>query len=432
VADAAGNITIINCHLHFLFAWRYFKAKKSTNAINIIAWVSIGGIMIVTTVMVLVLSVFNGFEGLVKSLYSTFYPELKISPVSGKTITLTAEQLQKLRGIGEIKNFSLVIEEKALVQTKSLSFSEAEEINENQTVLYLKGVDDQYRYVTGVSESLIKGVYDIGDTLAPMMIIGNGLERALGVSAENPLDPLIIYIPRRTESETLDPVEGISGDTIRLSAAFAIQQEFDNKYGITNIDFLRRAMKLPADQYSAVEISIRNIDDVDPARKKLKDLLGPQYLIQDKYQQNQSLYSVMNLERWAIYGVLCLILIVGAFTMIGALTMLVLEKQKDIHVLHALGANRRFIQRVFLTEGMLLAFIGGGLGMLLAILLAVLQTKFHTVPLSGGSFLIDYMPVKLKLTDFFLIGGTVFVITLIASWLPSRKAMVKEFTLRSE
>lgn len=419
--------------MHFLFAWRYFKAKKTTNAINIIAWISIIGIMGGTMALVLVLSVFNGFEGLVKSLYSTFYPDLKISPVSGKTITLTTEQLQKLRGIDELKNFSLVIEEKAMVQTLSRNYEEGEAENEKKNFIYIKGVDEQYRYVTGVSQSLVNGgEYLLGDTINPRLIIGGGLERSLGVNAENDIDPLIIYIPRRTESENFDPLEDISGDSIHLSAAFIIQQEFDTKYGITNIDFLRRATKLPADQYSAVEISVKNPDDADAAKRKLQQLLGSQYRVQNKYEQNQSLYSVMNMERWAIYGVLCLILVVAAFTMIGALTMLVLEKQKDIHVLHALGGHSRFIQRIFLTEGMLLALIGGVIGMVLALVVAVLQIKFHLVPLSGGSFLIDYFPVKLKLTDFLLVGATVFVIALIASWLPARKAVVRGFSLRSE
>ncbi len=140
----------------------------------------------------------------------------------------------------------------------------------------------------------------------------------------------------------------------------------------------------------------------------------------------------MNVERWVIYGVLCLILVVAAFNMIGALTMLVLEKQKDISVLHALGSNRNFIQKIFLSEGLLLAIIGGGAGMLLALLIAWLQINFHLIPLQGGSFLIDYFPVRLRLIDFLLVGATVFVIALIASWLPSRRAAEQEFSLRSE
>ena len=140
----------------------------------------------------------------------------------------------------------------------------------------------------------------------------------------------------------------------------------------------------------------------------------------------------MTTERWAIYGVLCLILIVAAFNMIGALTMLVLEKQKDISVLHALGGNKNFIQRIFLNEGILLAIIGCGVGMILAVLIAFLQIQFHLIPLSGGSFIIDYFPVKLRLTDFLLVGATVFVIAFIASWLPSRKAAAQVQSLRSE
>ena len=154
--------------MNFLFAWRYFKAKKSTNAINIIAWTSVGAIVIGTTALILVLSVFNGFEGLVKSLYSSFYTDLKISPASGKSITITAEQLQRLKSINGIKNYSLVVEEKALIQN-----------GEYQSVMYLKGVDENYRYVTGVADHIVKGEYDLGTEEAPKLILGVGVEGAL-------------------------------------------------------------------------------------------------------------------------------------------------------------------------------------------------------------------------------------------------------------
>jgi len=407
--------------LHFLFAWRYFKAKKSTNAINIIAWVSIFSIIVGTTALILVLSVFNGFEGLVKDLYSSFYTDLKISPASGKVINLTAEQLQKLRGISDIRNYSLVVEEKALVQN-----------GDYQSVIYLKGVDENYRYVTGVADHLVSGDYDIGTEDVPKLILGAGVEDALGIHADRNIFTLKIYLPRKSTSKQIDLLNDITNDTIRSSAAFIIQQDFDNKYGITNIDFVKRSLKLDSNQYSGVEITLKDADQSDDVKKKIKELLGSDYLVQNRYEQNVSLYSIMNMERWVIYGVLCLILVVAAFTMIGALTMLVLEKQKDINVLHALGGNRNFIQRIFLTEGMLLALIGGGIGMVVALILAWLQIKFHLIPLAGGSFLINYFPVKLRLMDFLLVGATVFVIALIASWLPSKKAGRQEFSLRSE
>src|SRR5436190_8756428 len=352
----------------FLFAWRYFKAKKSTNAINIIAWISIAAIIIGTTVLILVLSVFNGFEGLVKSLYSSFYTDLKISPASGKIITLTANQFQKLKSIASIKNFSLEVEEKSLLQN-----------GKYQSIVYLKGVDDNYRYITGVAANLINGEYNLGNEESPKLILGAGVEDAIGVQADKNIFPLKIYLPRKSKTEQLNELEDISNDTIRTAAAFLIQQDFDNKYGITNIDFVKRAMKLGADEYSNIEIALNDPSATDEVKKEIKQLLGKNYLVQNKYEQNQSLYSIMNVERWVIYGVLCLILVVAAFTMIGALTMLVLEKQKDIAVLHALGGNKNFIQKIFLSEGLLLAIIGGIVGMLLALLIAWLQIKYHLI-----------------------------------------------------
>jgi lipoprotein-releasing system permease protein len=407
--------------LHFLFAWRYFKAKKSTNAINIIAWVSIIAIIFGTTALILVLSVFNGFEGLVKSLYSSFYPDIKISPAQGKVINITSEQLQKLKGLAGIKNYSLVVEEKALVQN-----------GENQSVVYLKGVDENYRYVSGVADHLINGEYDIGDAEIPKLILGAGVEGALGIQADRNIFTLKVYLPRKSNSEQINLLEDISNDTIRSSAAFVIQQDFDNKYGITNIDFIKTSLKLGADEYGGVEVVLKDPSAVNDVKEKVKEIFGDSYKVQDKYEQNQSLYSIMNVERWVIYGVLCLILVVAAFNMIGSLSMLVLEKRKDISVLHALGGNRNFIQRIFLSEGMLLAIIGCGIGMLLALLIAWLQIRYHFIALEGGSFLIDYFPVKLRLFDFILVGATVFIIAFIASWLPSRKAARQDFSLRSE
>ena len=407
--------------MNFLFAWRYFNAKKSSNAINIIAWTSVGAIVIGTAALILVLSVFNGFEGLVKSLYSSFYTDLKISPASGKSITVTAEQLKRLKGINGIKNYSLVVEEKALVQN-----------GDYQSMMYLKGVDDNYRYVTGVANHIIKGEYDLGTEDAPKLILGGGVEGALGIQADKNIFVLKIYLPRKSDSEQIDPLNDISNDSIRTSSAFRIQQDFDDKYGITNIAFAKKALKIDKDNYSGVEISLNDPSDADKIKVEVERIFGKNYLVQTIYQQNQSLYAVMNMERWIIYSVLCLILIVAAFNMIGALTMLVLEKQKDISVLHALGANKKFIQKIFLSEGLLLALIGTVAGMLLALVIAMLQINFHLIPLQGGSFLIDYFPVKLRPSDFLLVTATVFVIALIASWLPSRKAAAQEFSLRSE
>ncbi|MBO9658242.1 MAG: ABC transporter permease [Chitinophagaceae bacterium] len=407
--------------MSFLFAWRYFKAKKSTNAINVISWISVAAIVIGTAALILVLSVFNGFEGLVKSLYSSFYTDLKILPPEGKNINVTAEQLQQLKNVKGVKNYSLVVEEKALVQS-----------GDNQSIVHLKGVDDNYRYTTGVANHIIRGDYDLGTENSPKLILGEGVESALGIQADRNIFLLNIYLPRKSDKEQLDALNDISNDTIRSVAAFRIQQDFDTKYGITNIAFAKKALRLGPDAYSGVEISLTDPGTAEQTQKQVQKIFGKGYLVQTRYEQNQGLYSVMNMERWIIYGVLSLIMVVAAFNMIGALTMLVLEKQKDIGVLHALGANSNFIQRIFLSEGILLALIGTAAGMFLAYTIIILQLNFHLIELKPGSFLIDYFPVEPHLFDFLLVTATVFVIAILASWFPSRKAAGQRFALRAE
>ncbi len=407
--------------MNFLFAWRYFKAKKTTNAINVIAWISIVAILIGTTALILVLSVFNGFEDLVKSLYSSFYPDVKVSPVSGKQISLTKAQLDQLRSVKGVKTISLIAEEKALLQN-----------GEYQSIVYLKGVDENYTAVTSVADHIIKGEFNTGTPEKPLLILGAGIENAVGVQSDRNLSPLVIYLPKKSGVDLSNPLQSISADTINTSGAFVIQQDFDNKYAITNLQFVRSMLSMPEDHYSSAEVALVLESDPDDAKESISKILGKPYRVETRYEQNRSLYSIMQIEKWVIYGVLSLILVVAAFNMIGALTMLVLEKKQDISVLHALGGSQSFIQKIFLSEGLLLALVGGGTGMLLALLIAFIQITFRVIPLQGGSFLIDYFPVKLALTDFLLVGFTVLLIALVASWIPARKAARQQFALRSE
>ena len=414
--------------MNFLFAWRYFKAKKTTNAINIISWISIVAIIIGTTSLILVLSVFNGFEGLVKSLYSSFYPDIKISPVSGKQIVLTPEQLQKIRSVKGVKAISVFVEEKALLQNKAND----EDSADFQSIAYLKGVDSNYTSVTTVADHLLGGNFNTGTQDKPLLILGYGVENALHVQSESNIRPLSVYMPRKDAVNLDDPLQSLSNEAVNTSGTFNIQQDFDNKYAITNLDFIKRMLVMSKDAYSGAEIAVTNGTDADDIKNELKTVLGKNYLVQNRFEQNVSLFSVMRIEKWIIYAILSLILIVAAFNMVGALTMLVLEKKQDISVLHALGANRNFIQKIFLSEGLLLAVIGGAVGMLLAFVIGILQIKLHLVPLQGNTFMIDYFPVKMVLSDFLLVSFTVLVIALIASWIPARKAASQQFAFREE
>lgn len=404
--------------MHFKFAWRYFKAKKSTNAINIIAWVTAGVIAFSTLCQVLVLSVFNGFEGLVKSLYSNFYSDVKVVPAKGKTFTLTGEQLNKIQSIAGIKGTSLNIEEKALLQNE-----------QQQTVVLLKGVDSDYYKVSGVPQKMYDGTFNTGTPDSAKLILGAGIESAIGVQADRNLFPITVFLPKKTTSN--NPLAALSEGNATTSGSFAIQQDFDNKYVITNIGFMRQQMKYRPDEFSALEISLTDPSQTDEFTKILQKTLGNRYKVLTKYEQNMSLYNSMRLEKWFIYAVLTLILIIAAFNMVGALTMLVLEKRKDISVLLSMGADQSLIKKIFLSEGILLAVVGTAIGIVLALIIALLQMKYHLIKLAGASFLIDYFPVKLEITDFVLVILTAFIIAFSASWLPAKKASQQIFNLKT-
>jgi lipoprotein-releasing system permease protein len=278
---------------------------------------------------------------------------------------------------------------------------------------------------------MVDGQFNTGTADEPFLVVGAGISNAANAVNSNPR-PLFLYMPRKGDVNLSDPFQSLSSESIFTAGAFLIQQDFDNKYAITNLEFVKRMLGMDADAYSAAELSVNNEPDVDETRDELKKILGKDYLVQNRFEQNASLYSVMRIEKWIIYAILSLILVVAAFNMVGALTMLVLEKKQDISVLHALGADSSFIQRIFLSEGLLLALIGGGSGMLIAFVIALLQTNFHLIPLQGSTFMIDYFPVKMVISDFLLVGLTVLVIALLASWIPARKAAKQQFALREE
>ena len=406
--------------MYLIFAWRYFKGKKSANAINIISWVTTGVIAFATCCQILVLSVFNGFEDLVKSLYSSFYTDLKIVPAKGKTFTLTADQLSQIKQQPAIRNISLIAEEKALLKNGDV-----------QSVVYIKGVDSNFIKVSGVPDKLTKGKFNTGTVDKPGIIVGAGIQNASGIIINEAFAPenITLILPKKN-TQSNDLYGSLSEGNVTASAVFAIQQDFDNKYAISNIAFIKQQMGLTENEFTAAEIKLKKEKGIEKAQETLQNFLGKNYTVQTKYQQNSNLYNTMRLEKWAIYAILTLILIIAAFNMVSALTMLVLEKKQDIAILQSMGSTATQIKKIFLTEGIFLAGIGAAGGIALATIICLLQLKFKLIKLQGGSFLIDYFPVKLIATDFLLVAGTAIVIALIASWFPALKAARQPLELR--
>ncbi len=405
--------------MNLLFAWRYFKSKKTTNAINIIAWISVIAIAVVTASLIVVFSVFNGFEELVKSLYTDFYADVNISAAKGKVIHLNATQIASIKAVEGVAVASLVVEEKALLMN-----------GDNQSIVIVKGIDEANTGVNNISQHIVNGKFNTGTSDAPRLVLGTGVAYAIGANVENSLTPLVLNLPNK-QAAKFNSEEGFNSYSLYASGSYAVQQEFDDKYVFTNLPFLKYMLYMGADDYTAVELKLAPNANTDKVIAKLKTLLGKDFVVATRYQQNQSLYSAMQVEKWVIYGVTCLILAIAAFNIIGALTMLVLEKQKDIAVLKAMGASNIVVRNIFLSEGLLLAIIGSVIGVILATLICLLQLQFHLVPLQGGSFLIDYYPVKLLATDYIVVVVTVFVIAILAAYLPARKASEQSISLRS-
>ncbi len=414
-----GSRSFKGSRLRLLFAWRYFRSKKSTNAVNIIAWISVLAIAVGAAALIIVLSVFNGFEDLVKSLYGDFYADMRIAPAAGKFMAINPQQVAAIKGVNGIKAISFVVEEKALLVN-----------GDAQTIIYLKGVDENYLQVSKLQSHIVHGKYNVGNADNPLIVLGVGVESAIATDANATAEPFTIYLPNR-DAKNFNSLNAMNAANISASGSFLVQQEFDNKYAFTNLAFLQYMLTLGANQYSSVELITRPGTNDEKVQQQLQAILGKTFTVQTRYQQNASLFGVMQLEKWVIYGILSLILLIAAFNMIGALTMLVLEKQKDIAVLKAMGASNRMVQGIFINEGLVLAGVGGGGGILIAFLICAAQLQFKFIKLEGGTFLIDYYPVKMLATDFILVTVTVFMVALLAAWLPSRKAAQQFFSLKS-
>ena len=400
--------------MHFLFAWRYFRGKYSFQAIQLIAWVSVFAIAIGTAALLTILSVSNGFSEIVNGLYSDFYADLRVVPNASKFTQLTPQQLSTLRQIDGVHYATGIVENKAILVR-----------NQNQTVVFVKGVDSNYIHINKVNQYLKRGVFEVGSLDSPKLVLGIGVEENLLLFNADLGEPLELIAVGRS-GKSLKSIDQLNHLVAVQSGAFSVQQEFDVQYVFTSNQFAQYLFDLDSNQYSGVELSI-DLNKEKSIVTAIQNLLGPGFAVQNKYQQNADLYKIMQIEKWIIFAILALIMVVASFNLVGALTMLVLEKQKDIHVLHAMGATAGTIQKIFLSLSIVMAMTGALIGGLIASCLIFLQTQFHFIQLQGVSFVIDYYPVKAIWTDYLAVISLVVLIALVAGWIPAKKAAGRIF-----
>ncbi len=299
-------------------------------------------------------------------------------------------------------------------------------------MVHLKGVDAAFTAVSGVARNMYRGTYNTGSPEKPGLVMGVGVEQSLGLLSDRAVYPVALYFPRRQTVASSDPLQALGIGSAYPTGSFAIQSEFDNKYVLTDLDFLKANMGWGENEFSLAEIGLKENTDAEQVKAEVLRVLGKGYKVEDRFEQNRMLYTTIRVEKLVIYAIFSLILIVASFNMIGALSMLVIEKRKDIQVLKAMGADDSMVQKIFLSEGLMLAGVGTLGGIMVALLLYYLQVTYKLIPLQGATFLIDYYPVKLVLTDFLAVVFTVFVIGIFASWLPSKRAAAQSLALRGQ
>ena len=402
-----------------LIARRYFFSRKSQRVINIISLISIIGVSIGTAALIIVLSVFNGFEGLIKQLYNSFDSDLRITINEGKSFTNQDVKVDELKKIDGVKYVVSVVEENVLVKYR-----------DKQVTATIKGVSENYSNATGIDSMIVDGkmLLQRGDT--DYAVVGGVIAYNLQMSMNDPFTQLEIYAPRRTATSFTNPEEAFYKRYVSPTGIFAIQQEFDSKYIIVPLRFANEIFEYD-NHLTAIEIATNPGTDVEELQSNIQKKLGSKFIVKNRYQQHELIYRIMKSEKWAVFLILTFILVVAAFNVISSLTMLVIDKKKDIAVLQSFGADVTMLRRIFLFDGLLITLTGALSGLFIGFVICILQQKFGLIALGGsGSFVIDAYPVKMIITDFLYVFASVAVIGLLAAWYPSKRLIKNEINLK--
>lgn len=395
----------------FYIAKRYLLSKKSHNIINIISGISVVGVMIGTMALIVVLSVFNGFEDLVESLYSTFDADIKITVKEGKTFNKELIPSEKIVSIPGIISYTEVIEENALVKHRM-----------EQSIVSLKGVSNDFLKNNPLDSMLVDGDMILKNQGHNYTIMGYLVAYNLGIRLYDPINPILVYVPKRTKKALTSLDQSFNSGSLMASAVFSVQQEIDSKYIIVPIRFTRNLLEYSDNEVTAVEVRLDKSVDMEDVQEEILEIVGEDYNVKNRFQQQVLLFKIMKSEKWAIFLILTFILIIAAFNTVGSLSMLILDKRKDISVLYSMGASQRQIKRIFQIEGLLVSLSGALLGLLLGFILCWLQIQFGLVKLGdANAFIVPNYPVKLIFTDFIWIFLTVLFIGIFVAWFPVRQ-----------
>ena len=398
-------------NLPFYIARRYLFSKKKHNAINIISGISMCGVALATLALVCTLSVFNGFQDMVAGFFTAFDPELKITIREGKVFEPQGAAFQEVRSLPEIGVWTETLEENAMVQYK-----------DRQAMAIIKGVEDNFEELTSIDSLLYgAGEFILHDSIVDYGVLGVELISELGTGLQF-VDPLQVYAPKRNVRVNMaNPSASFNRDYLfSPGVVFVVnQQKYDARYILTSLSFARNLFNYDT-EVSAVELKLKPGADVTAVQRKIARILGDEFVVLDRYEQQADVFRIMEIEKFISYLFLTFILAIACFNVIGSLSMLILDKREDVETLRNLGADDRLIARIFLFEGRLISLFGALSGIVLGLLLCYIQQRFGIISLGGGngSFIVDAYPVSVHVTDVVLIFITVITVGFLSVWYP--------------
>ena len=379
--------------------------------INIISWISVVSVAIVSFALVIVLSAFNGLEDLVESLYESFDPDVKITLKEGKTFDLSAIDKEQIVAVEEVEHYVETVEELGL-----LSY------DQKQAPATIKGVESSFLEMTALDSTIIDGELKLKEGATNYAVVGYKISSNLSIFLGNVLEPITIYAPKRGKKISLNPERAFRKKRITPAGIFLISPEFDAKYVLVPIDFARELFDYKG-KASSIELGLKEGCDSEAVRDNIQELVGEQFVVRTREQLNEILYKTNKTEKWVTFLILIFILVIASFNIIGSLTMLILDKKRDIGILKSMGASNRSIQSIFLIEGMLINLVGAFIGILLGVIICALQQYYGLIRLEGG--IVDFYPILMQFQDLISILAAVLFIGFVASYFP-----VKVFTKR--
>lgn len=368
------------------------------------------GVAVGTMALVVVLSVFNGLENLIRSLYSSFDPEIKVSLVKGKSFVMNDSLYSLIRNVEGVGIITEVIEDNALLKYK-----------EDQMVVKVKGVSDNFIQQKRMDSMIVSGKFSLHKGGRDLAIIGRGVQNALGISLYNDLYPLQLWYPKNTKSLLADPQKVFNRENIMAGAVFAIEKQYDDNYVFVPLEFAQKLL-MYGDRRTSLEIKTEPGKDFNVVRNRLQKKLGDRFIVQNSDEQHASLLKAIKIEKLFVYLTFSFILAIASFNIFFSLTMLAIDKKKDVAILYSIGATRKFIIKLFIWEGGIIAFVGAFLGLLLGFFICLAQQKFGFVSMGMETSIIDAYPVKMQVEDFITTGVTILFITIVASYRPALRA----------